>query len=99
MPSHYSSTVYSYICRHETKIGGKLDKLNKWNCLTYLGAARALGVSVWRIRYAVESGYLSAPSVVLKRRALFSPEQVEAVRGFFEVEDAVRKQTREGPRR
>jgi hypothetical protein len=71
-----------------------LDKLNKWNCLTYRGAPRTLGVSVWRIRYAITSGYLPAPSVVLKRRALFSPEQVEAMRGFFEVEDAVRRQTR-----
>jgi hypothetical protein len=71
-----------------------LDKLNKWNCLTYRGVARALGISVWRIRYAVESGYLPAPSVVLKRRALFSPDQVEAMKGFFEVEDSVRRQTR-----
>lgn len=67
-----------------------MDKLNKWNCLTYRGVAQALGISVWRIRYAVESGYLLAPSVVLKRRALFSPQQVETIKGFFEVEDAHR---------
>lgn len=68
-----------------------MDKLNKWNCLTYRGAARTLGVSVWRIRYAIDSGYLPSPSVVLKRRALFSPQQVEAMRDFFEVEDAHRR--------
>ena len=68
-----------------------MDKLNKWNCLTYRGVARTLGVSVWRIRYAITSGYLPAPSVILKRRALFSPEQVEAMKGFFEVEDAHRR--------
>jgi hypothetical protein len=73
-----------------------LDELNKWNCLTYLGAARSLGVSMWRIRYAVGSGYLAAPSVVLKRRALFSPEQIDTMRRFFEMEEAVRKQTRDG---
>ena len=75
-----------------------MDNINKWTCKTYEGAARILGVSMWRLRYAVESGYLSAPSVVLKRRALFSPEQVEAMRRFFKIEDAVKKQTREtGP--
>ena len=74
-----------------------MDNFNKWNCLTYEGAARALGVSLWRIRYAVDSGYVSAPSVVLKRRRLFSPEQIETMRRFFEVEDAVRRRTREGP--
>ena len=73
-----------------------MDELNKWNCLTYLGASRSLGVSMWRIRYAVESGYLAAPSVVLKRRALFSPEQIEVMKRFFEMEEAVRKQTSEG---
>ena len=72
-----------------------MDKLNKWNCLTYLGAARMLGVSVWRIRYAVESGYFSAPSVILKRRALFSPEQIEDMKTHFEIEEAVRHQTSE----
>ena len=68
-----------------------MEKHNKWNCQTYRGVARTLGVSVWRIRYAVESGYLSAPSVVLKRRALFSPGQVESMKAFFEVEDALRR--------
>lgn len=50
-----------------------------------------LGISVWRLRYAVECGYLPAPSVVLKRRALFSPEQVESMRRFFEMEDCYRQ--------
>ena len=72
-----------------------MEKLNKWTCKTYRGVARTLGVSVWRIRYAVESGYLPAPSVVLKLRSLFSPEQVEEIRGYFEVENAVRQKTRE----
>jgi hypothetical protein len=73
-----------------------LDNINKWTCKTYRGAAQTLDVSIWRIRYAVESGYLSAPSVVFKRRALFSSEQVEAMRGYFEVEDSMRKQARAG---
>jgi hypothetical protein len=72
-----------------------LDNINKWTCTTYEGAARMLGVSMWRLRYAVESGYLSAPSVVLKRRALFSPDQVEAMRRFFKIEDAVKREARE----
>lgn len=71
-----------------------MDKLNKWDCLTYRGVARALGISVWRIRYAIDSGYLPAPSVVLKRRSLFSPEQIEAIRGFFEIEETVRREIR-----
>jgi hypothetical protein len=75
-----------------------LDNINKWTCTTYEGAARTLGVSVWRIRYAVESGYIPVPSVVLKRRALFSPEQIETMSEFFEVEDAVKKRTREEAR-
>jgi len=66
--------------------------------MTYRSAARTLGVSVWRIRYAVESGYLAAPSVVLKRRALFSPGQIERMKRFFEREDALRMQTREETR-
>jgi len=69
-----------------------VEKLNnKWNCLTYLAVARALGVSIWRIRYAVESGYVSGPSVVLKRRALFSPDQVEGMREFFEMENEAKR--------
>ena len=67
-----------------------MEELNKWTCLTYLGAARALGVSVWRVRYAVATGYLSSPSVVLKRRRLFSPAQVENMRSFFEKEAAAK---------
>lgn len=73
-----------------------MDKLNKWNCLTYRDVARTLGVSVWRIRYAIDSGYLPAPSVVLKRRALFSPQQVETIKEFFEVEDAHRRKAMRG---
>lgn len=69
-----------------------MDNLNKFTCMTYEGAARVLGISVWKIRYSVESGYLSGPSVVLKRRALFSPDQVEAMRGFFEMEEAVKRE-------
>jgi hypothetical protein len=68
-----------------------VEKLNKWNCLPYLSAARRLGVTVWRIRYAVECGYLPAPSVVLKKRLLFSPEQVRGMQKFFERESAERK--------
>lgn len=64
-----------------------MEELNKFNCLTFLGVARALQVSIWRIRYAVESGYLSAPSVVLKKRLLFSPDQVDGMRQFFEMEE------------
>ncbi len=73
-----------------------MDKINKWTCKTYVAAARELGVSVWRIRYAVDSGYLPVPSVVLKRRSLFSREQIEEMREYFEVEDAVKKHAREG---
>lgn len=73
-----------------------MEKINKFTCKTYRGAAQTLDVSVWRIRYAVESGYLPSPSVVLKRRALFSPDQVEAMRNFFEVENSMRKQVRAG---
>ncbi len=64
-------------------------------------AARKLGVSMWRIRYAVECGYLSAPSVVLKRRALFSPEQIEDMKAFFEmaaVERGAREKATQEPR-
>lgn len=69
-----------------------MEKLNKWNCLSYSAAARELGVSVWRIRYGVDAAYLSAPSVVLKKRRLFSPQQVKAMRRFFLKEDAAKKQ-------
>ena len=70
-----------------------MDKIiNKFTCVSCEGAARLLGVSAGKIRYGVESGYIAAPSVVLKRRALFSPDQIEAMRGFFEMEDAVKRQ-------
>jgi hypothetical protein len=75
-------------------MGGILEersKLNKWNCLTYLGAARRLRVTQWRIRYAVQSQYLPPPSVVLKQRALFSPKQVEDMRAYFDKENAYRR--------
>jgi len=68
-----------------------VEKVDKWNCLTYLGAARELGISIWRLRYAVDCGYLPPPSVVLKKRALFSPDQVEAMRGYFEQEENHRR--------
>jgi hypothetical protein len=72
-------------------IGGIVDNINKFTCMTYEGAARILNVSVWRLRYAVDSGYLEAPSVLLKRRALFSPEQVKEMNEFFEREDMHRR--------
>jgi hypothetical protein len=67
-----------------------MENINKWTCMTYLGAARELGVSIWRLRYAIESRYLPPPSVVLKRRALFSPDQVSAMRQYFEEEESHR---------
>lgn len=68
-----------------------MRELNKWNCLTYHDAALTLGISLWRLRYAVESGYLPPPSVILKRRALFSPEQIESMRQYFEQENTHRQ--------
>ena len=67
-----------------------MEKLNKFNCLTHLGAARALGISLWRIRYAIESGYLPAPTVALKKRLLFSPDQLDGMKRYFEMEEANR---------
>ena len=64
-----------------------MEEIDKFNCLTYIGVARSLGVSISRIHYSVESGYLPAPEVVLKRRPLFSPAQVEAMRRHFQRED------------
>jgi hypothetical protein len=73
-----------------------MEKHNKWNCPTYLGASRLLGVSIWRLRYAIDSHYLPPPSVVLKRRALFSPDQVKEMRQYFEKdEEHRRRQDRE----
>lgn len=68
-----------------------MEKVNKWNCITYLGAARELGISIWRLRYAVDCGYLDKPSVVLKRRALFSQGQLEQMRQYFEQEEQHRR--------
>ena len=68
-----------------------MEKHDKWNCATYRAAAQTLEVSIWRLRYAVESRYLPSPAVVLKRRALFSPDQVEAMRVYFQKEDTHRK--------
>jgi hypothetical protein len=76
--------------------GEIMEEINKFTCLTYLGAARSLGISVWRIRYGVESGYLPSPQVVLKRRWLFSPSQVEAIRLHFEREALHRRQRLDG---
>lgn len=76
-----------------------MEKLNKWNCLTYMGAARALGVSLWQVRYAVESGYLPPPSVVLKQRPLFSPDQLEEMRAFFEQAEANQRAAKSGEKR
>lgn len=75
-----------------------MENYDKWNCLTYRGAARLLGVSIWRLRYAIDSRYLPPPSVVLKRRALFSPDQVEAMRRFFEKDDEHRRMREKAPK-
>lgn len=72
---------------------------NKWTCHTCRSAARALGVTVWQIRYAIESGYLPAPSVVLRRRPLFSEEQVETMRAYFEMESVVKRRATEAKTR
>ncbi len=56
---------------------------SKWDCLTFTAAAEVLGVAVWRIRYAVDTGYLPRPGVVFRRRALFSPGQIEWMRAYF----------------
>jgi hypothetical protein len=58
-------------------------ELTKFDCFTYAGAAEALGVAVWRLRYAVDSGYLPRPGVVFRRRALFAPSQIEWMRAYF----------------
>lgn len=42
---------------------------------------------MWRLRYAVDSGYLPGPGVVFKRRALFAPGQIEGMRAYFSRED------------
>jgi hypothetical protein len=55
----------------------------KLDCFTYTQAAAALGVAVWRLRYAVDSDYLPRPGVRFKRRALFSQGQVEWMRVYF----------------
>jgi hypothetical protein len=73
-----------------------VEETNKFTCLTYVGVARLLGVSISRIHYSVESGYLPAPDVVLKRRPLFSPSQVEAIRRHFQREDLQRHQRVDG---
>jgi hypothetical protein len=76
-----------------------MAKCEKWECATYKLAAETLGVSLWRLRYAVDSGYLPPPVVVPKRRPLFSPEQVEAMRSYFEREDEARgRKADPGPR-
>jgi hypothetical protein len=60
-----------------------MTNVNKWECYTYSAAAEVLGVAVWKLRYAVDSGYLPRPGVVFKRRALFSPGQIEWMRAYF----------------
>ena len=64
-----------------------LTIVNVWECYTFAGAAEALGVAVWRLRYAVESGYLPRPTVRFKRRALFAPGQIEWMRAYFSHRD------------
>lgn len=60
-----------------------MTKFNRCDCFTYAGAAEVLGVAVWRLRYAVDSGYLPRPSVRFKRRAMFGPGQLEWMRAYF----------------
>jgi hypothetical protein len=67
-----------------------MTQITKWECFTFAAAAEALGVAVWRVRYAVGSGYLPRPGVVFRRRALFSPGQLEWMRAYFE-RDTVRR--------
>ena len=69
-----------------------MEEISKFSCLTYIGVARSLGISLWRLRYSVESGYLPEPEVVIKRRPLFSPSQIERIRLHFEREDLQRRQ-------
>lgn len=63
-----------------------MRELTKFDCFTYSQAAEALGVAVWRLRYAVDSGYLPRPGVVFKRRAMFAPSQIEWMRAYFDRE-------------
>jgi hypothetical protein len=60
-----------------------MRQFTKFDCFTYSQAAEALGVSVWRLRYAVDSGYLPRPGVVFRRRAMFSPGQIDWMRAYF----------------
>jgi hypothetical protein len=64
-----------------------MTNITKWDCYTYGGAAEVLGVPVWRLRYAVDSGYLPRPGVVFKRRAMFAPSQIEWMRAYFDRAD------------
>ena len=66
-----------------------MTNLKKWDCYTYSKAAEVLGVSVSKLRYAVDAGYLPLPEVVLKRRALFAPSQIEVMREYFAREETV----------
>lgn len=61
-----------------------MTRIDKWECFTCAAAAEALGVAVWRVRYAVDSGCLPRPGVVFRRRALFSPGQLEWMRAYFD---------------
>lgn len=67
-----------------------MTPFNKWECFTFAAAAEALGVAVWRVRYAVESGYLPRPGVVFRRRPLFCPGQVEWMRAYFDRDATAR---------
>jgi hypothetical protein len=69
-----------------------MEIVNKWDYLTYLGAARRLRITVWRVRYAVDCGFLSPPSVVLRKRRLFSPEQLVDMQRFFDLEEAMKRE-------
>lgn len=73
-----------------------MTNVNKWDCYTYSGAADMLGVAVWRLRYAVDSGYLPGPGVVFKRRALFAPSQIAWMRAHFACAEAASCRSRVG---
>jgi hypothetical protein len=65
-----------------------MTKIHRWECFTYTGVAKLLGVAVWRIRYAVKSGYLPRPGVRFKSRAMFGPGQIDSMRAYFARADS-----------
>jgi hypothetical protein len=65
-----------------------MRELTKFDCFTYSQAAEAVGVPAWRLRYAVDSGYVPRPGVVFRRRAMYAPSQIEWLRAYFARERA-----------